>query len=498
MRSTRALVSGLTPLMLIALLVAAGAWYGRRALVRTAKLERQRELARVATTTVRKGEFLVTVKGAGVLEAVKSERVMAEVDGQVLRVVTNGSRVKKGDLIAVLDVPRMVREVDSAQLSYDNAKAELDNKRRDLEAEVKRAEAGLEQAKEELTAFESSQNADLFEKRSQIALDTDDLQTARTRLQRLERVANEGLIPKREVDLGTAANKAKESGVERQTKDLQLAEAKKTSDELDKQAAVRKAEADLARAKSKRDSEVASATAALKIQEQQFKRAKEHLGKATIRSPADGIVMLDEQQWQGYGMPRRPLEAGDRVWDGRAVASIPDLSQMRLLLDLPQDQARLVKKKQKAVIAVEAIKGVTFPGEVTEISQTAKAGTFAGTGMRTGERTFAVYVAVKDTKRAPLRPGMTARVQVIIQRVKAAAIVPLECVFDRDADKIVYLRRGTRFVPVEVELGVGTDEETVVTRGLKGGEEIALRDVSSRGVESPATGAARAAGPNPL
>ena len=482
-------------MMLIALVVAVGAWYGRRSLVRMAKSERERELARVAITKARKGEFVVSVRGAGTLQAVKSERVTAEVDGQILRVVSNGLRLKKGDLIAVLDVPRMVREVDSARLDYENAKADLEGKRRDLDAEVKRAEASLAQAKEELAGFESGQNADLLEKRSQLNLDTDDLQISRTRLQRVERVASEGLIPGREVDLGIASNKAKEAGLERQTKDLELAEAKKTSDELDKQAVVRKAEADLARAKSKRDNEVTSATAALKIQEQQFKRAKERLGKAVIRSPADGIVVL-EQQWQQYGMARRPLEPGDHVWEGRPIASVPDLSQIRVSLDLPQEQARLVKTKQKAVIDVEALKGATFPGEVTEVSQTAKEGTFPGTGMPTGERTFAVYVAVKDTKHAPLRPGMTARVRVIIERVKDAVIVPLECVFDRDDEKIVYLRRGTRFVPVEVELGAGTDDETVVTKGLKGGEEIALRDVSSRRGAFPATRGTRAAGPN--
>ena len=42
------------------------------------------------------------------------------------------------------------------------------------------------------------------------------------------------------------------------------------------------------------------------------------------------------------------LAPGEEVWPMRSLATMPDLSQMRVALELSQEQARQVKRKQKA------------------------------------------------------------------------------------------------------------------------------------------------------
>ena len=488
MRALRALSGGLTPLILIAAIAAIGAWLLRMSIVRRAEAEQTAEQMVIAATRVKRGDFEVGVKALGKLEAVSSKPVVARVSGQIVHLAPDGVEVKEGEVIAELDVPRMMRRLRDQEMQYQQALDDLDTKRRELAAEVEKARVGLDKAKTELVQYQRQQESELAEKRSQKAQDTEDLDLRRKRFKRESSLAEEGLVPRRDIEIRTAELTAKEFGVQRETKELELAEARKSAEELDKQAAVTKAEADLARAESKQADETRDATTTLKIRETQLARVRDEFEKSVIRAPADGIVVLLDQ-WQGGGMARRPVQPGDRVWEGRSIATIPDLDKMRVVLELTQDQARLVKRKQEAEITVEALPGQTFPGEVTEVSQTARESSFPGTGMPRGERTFQAYAEVKDRKGAPLRPGMTAHVWIIVDRVQKAVSVPLECVFERDGRHIAYVRRGREFQAVEVDLGARNDDAVVITKGLKGGEEVALRDLREPGAEASDPGA---------
>jgi multidrug efflux pump subunit AcrA (membrane-fusion protein) len=72
---------------------------------------------------------------------------------------------------------------------------------------------------------------------------------------------------------------------------------------------------------------------------------------------------------------------------------------------------------------------------------------------------------------------MTANVRVIVEELEEVVSIPLECVFEREDRRLVYVRRGQDFLPLEVELDEQSEDMAVVIKGLQGGEEIALRSV---------------------
>ncbi len=466
---------GLTPIILLAGAVALGAFLARASVARRTAAEEAAQRRGVATTTISKGTFEIVVAARGKLEAVNSKPVMTEVTGQIVYLVPNGVRVKEGDVIAELDVPRLLRRVRDQRRQYEEAKQSHEDKERDLEADVEKARIALEQAKAELEQYRAQQAVELAEKRSAKEQDAVQLETAKRRFARQEALAKEGLVRQRDVELASADLKAKEFALERESKDLELAEAQHSSGELDKEAKVTEAESALERAESKRDSELRSSATALEIRKNQLDRVEEEFSKSVIRSPADGIVVLEEES--AGGMQRRPLQPGDQVWQGRPIATIPDISEMRVAVELPQDKTRSVETGQRAVITVDAIQGITFEGEVTEVSQTGSESTLPGTGIPSPDRVFPAKVSIAELKEAALRPGMTANVRIIVEELKEVVGVPLECVFEREERHLVYVRRGADFLPVEVELGEESEETAVVTEGLDGGEEVALRRV---------------------
>ena len=220
----------------------------------------------------------------------------------------------------------------------------------------------------------------------------------------------------------------------------------------------------------------------LQTLKQQLDRAKEQLAKATIRAPEPGIVVL-MGQYGRFGRGQE-IQTGDVVYDQMKVATIPNLSQMRVALELSQEQVRRVKRGLKARVAVETAPGKVFHGTVTEISQNAQE-QIAG-WMSTGERVFQTYVLLNDTKGVYLRPGTTSVATLIIERVPKALTLPLECIFDRDGKKAVYVARGDgSFRLVEVELGVQNEDEVVVKKGLHSGDRVAMHDMKGLGAGSP-------------
>jgi len=479
----RVLANSLLPVILLGGAVAIGAWGARVSVARRAEAQKAAELTAIATTKVQKGDFAVTVPVTGELEAVTSVPVAAKAGGQLLYVVPNGTRVKKGDLIAELDVPRLERQLRDRELDYVNALDDLATKQRDLAAGVEQAEIALQQAEYQLEQSRAARQGQLDERTRQKEHDGGEYELSQSRFERDQALAKEGLLPEREPELRSTQLKAQEFGLERQTKDLALLQAEKESEELDKQAAIEKAQAELARAKNEEKFELRSAEMTVKIREQQLERVKQEVADATLLAPSDGIVVLEEESSGMMG--RRPIEPGDRVYPGRPVASIPDLDSMRVKMELAEDAARLVKRKLEAIVTVPGIPGMEFPGEVSEVSQTAGESTLPGTGMPSGERKFAAYVQIKDAKDAPLRPGMTARVQVIVERLEDVISAPLECIFEREDRKVVFVRAGDGFKEVTVELGEENEEAVVVTKGLKGSEEVALRDVGTSEIGAP-------------
>lgn len=483
MRILRLLSGGLTPIILLGAVVAIGAWLSRASALERRERERAAEEMVIATVQASKREFEVVVRVVGQLAAVDSKPAICEVTGQIVKLLPNGAEVKKGDVIAVLDVPRMARRVRDQEREYQQALDGLETKKRELASGVQKAELKVAQTRGELEQFKAQQRAELAGKRSQKEKDAADLALSQQRFERQKKLAQEGLVPGREVELAEAQMKARQFALERETKDLELAEAKSAADELNKEAAVKEAESEVARAQSTQESEIGNAQMELQMRKQQLDRVREEFSKSTIKSPAEGIVVL-EQENQGRGMQRRPLQPGDRVWEQRPIATVADLSKMRVEIELNQEQARQVKIKQRVLIAVDAVPGATFEGKVSEVSQTANESSLPGTGIPSGERTFQARVDIKDLKRAKLRPGMTAQTRIIVEKLREAVSVPLECVFERDERQIVYVRRGREFAPVQVELGARNDEAVAIKKGLKGGEEVALRDVGERGEQA--------------
>lgn len=481
MKTARLVTTGAAPVILLAILVAGGTWMGRASIVKNKKVQREAELRAITTVPVTQDEFLVTVDATGVLEAVRSTPVMAGVSGQIVTLAINGIELHQGDLVAELDVPRMVRQLQDTQNSSDDAQNDFAAQKRDLAGGTQTAQYGLDQANQQADQIKEQQDFSLGEQQKQLDYDTQDAAINAQRLALDRKLADQKLLAGETVDAEAAQQQAREFNVTKESKSLDLAKSQASTAILNQQSTVNKAAADLTRARAAERSRIRYSKMQVDINGEQLTRVKDQITKSKITAPADGVIIL-EQQSQAMGTPSRDLEPGDPVSEGTKVATIADLSKMRVLLNLQPDLARLVKRTQKVLVNVDAVPGKVFQGEVADISQTARA--VSSGWMRSSERTFQSHVDLKLGKNTTLRPGMSAQAHIIIQRFPKVLSLPIECIFTRQDRSFVYLKRGSRFVPVSVELGPQNENRVIIKKGIKLGDRVAPRDISEESTTS--------------
>lgn len=132
-----------------------------------------------------------------------------------------------------------------------------------------------------------------------------------------------------------------------------------------------------------------------------------NLSKASIRAPADGIVLT------------RSVDPGNAVAASLQAVTLfsiaEDLSKLRLWVYVDEADVGSVKVGQDAVFTVSAYPTRNFPARVTRVG--------FGSTITDNVVTYLTYLDVDNTDLS-LRPGMTATALITAKQVKNAMLVP--------------------------------------------------------------------------
>jgi len=237
----------------------------------------------------------------------------------------------------------------------------------------------------------------------------------------------------------------------------------------DRQLALERARSTLAKAEVDLDAERRADVADVQVQKISLEKSRREIQTAekaiealTLRAPRDGMVLLSDHPFEG-----RKLQVGDTIWVGMTVATLPDLSSMIVETNLPDVDDGRIAPRLEALCTLDAYPGVTYRGRVTEISPVARE-----SRRNLLLRYFPVRVALEKSDPRRMRPGMSARVEVLGPEVKGALLVPREALDFSGARPRALLAAGGA---AEVRLGPSTARECVVTGGLEEGTRLRAR-----------------------
>jgi len=243
--------------------------------------------------------------------------------------------------------------------------------------------------------------------------------------------------------------------------------------------------------------------AAKKIDETEIRQVKSRISQAstlvqmlqdqvkslTITAPKAGMVARAEMQgFMIYSMDGVVVQGGQypkigsQVSRRMPVVALPDLTEMQIVVDVQEVDYKRIQPGQKAEITVDAADKLRTTGTVKLKSLAAKMDFMGESQVKWYEVTVSV-----DSLHSRIPPGLSAGCEIFINNVADTVVVPTLAIFERDSLKIIYVANGDKFMKVPVETGQSNSSHTIITKGLKGTETIALMEPPQNKIQKPNT-----------
>ena len=435
---------------------------------------------------VQEGLFEVTIVEGATLQALRSVSYSSSIPGnqaKILFLAPEGVNVEPGDVLIRFDSSPFEEEVRRTNALLAQSRAELVKAEQDLKLMRLRNKEELAEThdKVRLAELELASVTDgkgklaEAESATKLAQARRELEKAISSYEDLKPFLEEGFITKLELDRARHA-------VDKAMEDLRLLELRhQTYVEYTRPAEIEGARAALHNRKeglrqleqsasyrlsqteaalTLAESKVSELTAKLELQ-------KENVKNSEVRTTVTGMVIYKEVF---FGSEKRKVQVGDQVWPNQPIVVVPDLSQMVAETQIRETDIHKVEKNQRVLIFVEAYPELRLEGDVSFIGALAQEEQGGPSG-----KYFQVTILVKEVD-PRLRPGMSARVELLVEQIDNARYVPLESVFENGGRRYCYVLRKGQLQVQEVLTGPSNENHIVIEAGLEPGERVLLSD----------------------
>lgn len=181
---------------------------------------------------------------------------------------------------------------------------------------------------------------------------------------------------------------------------------------------------------------------------------------ATLVSPIEGIVTHIDT----------PV-AGVNITPATAVFAIADPKEVVFQANIDEVDIGQVQEGQKAILTLDA-----YPEE--EIQTSVKQISFTATTTRSGGTAFPAKFTLPENQRLKFKLGMNGEVEIILQEKEEVLVVPSEAVMKKGEKYYVFVVKEGATKKQEVEIGLGTETETEIIKGIFEKDEVVTENPS--------------------
>jgi HlyD family secretion protein len=202
-----------------------------------------------------------------------------------------------------------------------------------------------------------------------------------------------------------------------------------------------------------------------------MKMAETNASRMEVRSPIAGLAVI-RTMWKSNGMAE--ILEGEEVRAGVPVVDIVNPARMRVRVRVNQADINGLRTGQAIRIGLDAYPDLTFNGRVTQLSPLAVTSTLSP------KVRYFVMLAEVEGSHERLMPDLTASLDVEIEKISRALVIPRDAVLYDESTASVRVRNGGEFAARPVSLGAFSATEVVVTGGLEAGAVIERHIASTR------------------
>ena len=204
------------------------------------------------------------------------------------------------------------------------------------------------------------------------------------------------------------------------------------------------------------------------MQRKKLKEYEEQIAAAKIFAPEGGMVVYPFVSFRS--MSQSMIEEGASVRPRQEIVKLPDVSQMKVTIKVHESHVNQVVAGMGAYVVLDSLPDQRFKGHVQRVNLMPDQGSrFSNPNLKEYSTTILI-----DDKLPDVKPGLSARAEVVVTNLSDAIKVPLQCVTTYKNKQVCYVKDGSVDKPVPVEVGLYNSKFIQVTSGLKAGDQINL------------------------
>lgn len=444
-----------------------------------------------ALFTVVQDLLKITIAEDGYLKAKRSVNLKPKFrrGATITWLIEEGSEVKEGDVLVEFEkteVQTQIDDLENSLLQYETeleaVKAELAIQERDNSASLEKAELSLQMSEMTLERYEKGEAPNqlhrfrLAVKKAQSRHDR-----AVEQFEQVPALAEEGFFTKIQVEEERLRVEEAQIDLENAQKDLELFETYTYKmDLIQKKADVKDAKRALINAKEKTEINLKEKQARVTSRQRQvtsttvrLDKLKKEFEEMTMKAPSAGIVHYGDPAQPWY---REEIKVGNSVYSGITIITLPDLSEMQVMVSVHEADIDQVKEEMDVIITVDAAKGRTFPGKVTKIASVA-----SSEGRNENSKSFRIEITMEPGD-FELRAGISARAEIQVEEIPDVIQVPIHSVISEGGEHFCYVFEAEDVKKRVVKVGKNNNHFVQVLEGLAVGESVLLYDPREGGV----------------
>lgn len=190
---------------------------------------------------------------------------------------------------------------------------------------------------------------------------------------------------------------------------------------------------------------------------------KADIERLKVKAPIDGMVIY-RANWQG----EKPT-VGESVQFGQPVVELAVLEAMQLKAQIDEPDSGKIKVGQAVKIIIDASQEIVLTGKVDQMGRV-----FREKSFQDKRRVVDAIIALDEIDTQVIRPGMSARVEVVTENKKDVLTIPVESVSYSEGKNVVTVKSVIGHSEVEVKIDAIVGGKAVIGEGLSESDEVVL------------------------
>ena len=444
------------------------------------------------TYKVRRDDLIIGLQQGGYVNASKKHKLSLQANYRtsLLWVIDENSKVKAGDLLAKFETDGLLEQIENHEIELDNLRKEYDLAIEPEKillstnaAELQQAQEGLSQADDALRKYRrfervsTRDSLDLAISDAEEALETEENNYNSIRDSEIKVSNDENADEKKRQELQTAQSK-----IDKAEKNLETAkDNRKVFRRYDHPSkmtrltnALEQAKLNLRKVKISTESKLVQQKKSIenyrrriRRTQEQLNRYKEYMTMMELTAPVDGVVIYADPDRRWGNLDVKP---GIEVGKGQVLITIPEMSNLVVDFDLPEQYRSKINIGDRAIIYPDSLPGTRFEGTVAHIA------TLPVNLISWDSSSPKIYKSrIRFDSQSPLLVnGMSVQISIVTKTIPKTLFVPVEAVFE-DSDRF-FVYRGSLTGPKEVDVKIGESNDSFVQilEGLEEGDVVYL------------------------